>query len=152
MMYADLILIAILLYYFFHGFRKGLIRVIGGLVGILIGSYLAGKYGAGFEGSMKFVAFFVIFIVANKLTSFIFYLLDKLFNFVAIIPGLSTVNRIAGGIIGLVEGTILLGITLYVAQRLAFLPLIKDLFAQTEFAQPLATIGGVFLPLYKQLF
>ena len=42
MQYTDLIILAIIALFFAHGFKRGLIQVVGGFVGILLGSYLAG--------------------------------------------------------------------------------------------------------------
>ncbi len=118
------------------------------------GAYFAGKY-AGYFGDaawIKFTSFAMIFLLANRLTALVFYLLDKFFNFVAIIPGLKSINRLAGGLAGLAEGVIILSILLYVAQRLDFMPFVKEAFAQSQFAAPLANIGQIFLPLFGGLF
>mgnify|MGYP001620017685 CR=1 FL=1 len=152
MLYTDLIILAILLLFFAHGFKRGLIQVIGGLVGIVIGAYLASIFGQQFQGNTRFIAFFVIFVVINRVAALAFYLVDKVFHFVAIIPGLSTINRIAGGMVGLVEGLVVLGIILFVAQRLEFIPLVSDLYTQTQLVPPLVTVGELFLPLLKDLF
>ena len=154
MFYIDVILIVIILYFFYKGFRKGLIQVIGGLVGLAAGAYFAGKY-ADFFGDtawIKFISFSMIFLLANRLTAMVFYLVDKFFSFVAIIPGLKSINRLAGGLAGIIEGAIVLGIILYVAQRLDFMPFVKEAFAQSQFATPLAKVGQIFLPLFGNLF
>jgi uncharacterized membrane protein required for colicin V production len=152
MPYTDLIILAILLLFFAHGFKRGLIQVLGGLVGIVIGAYLASMLGQQFQGTTRFVAFFIVFVLINRVAALAFYLVDKIFHFVAIIPGLSTINRIAGGLVGLVEGIVVLGILLFVAQRLNFIPLVDEIYQQTQLMPPLVTVGELFLPLLKGLF
>ncbi len=154
MLYIDIAIIVVLLYFFYKGFRNGLIQVFGGLVGLAAGAYFAGKY-AGFFGDaawIKFASFAMIFLLANRLTALLFYVLDRIFNFLAIIPGLKSINRLAGGLAGLIEGVIVLGILLYAAKRLDFMPFVKEIFEQSNFAQPLATVGQIFLPLFGGLF
>ena len=152
MQYTDLIILAIIALFFAHGFKRGLIQVAGGFVGILVGSYLAGLYAATFEGTTKFIVFSIVFIVLNRVAALVFYLVDKAFHFIAIIPGLGAINRIAGGLLGMVEAIVVLGIILFVAQRLAFLPMMGDIVDQTALIKPLVTVGELFLPLFQGLF
>ena len=65
----------------------------------------------------KFVAFFAIFTIINRLVVLIFHLLDKAFSLLSIIPFMKSINRLGGVILGAVEGVLTVGIALYVISK-----------------------------------
>ena len=124
----DIILIVILGIFTFSGLSKGLIRLLGRLVGLIIGAYIASHYyllvfswGADFakghENIGKIVAFILLFIVVTRLIYLAFFLIEKFFNFIAIIPGSKYINNILGGLLGFIEGSLFLGLIIFVASR-----------------------------------
>lgn len=126
----DLVLIAILVVFVFSGLRKGLIRSLGHIVSIIFGAYIASHYylnfyqwGAHWVNNQqtlgKVLAFIILFITATQLIRFGFYLIEKAFNLLAIIPGSKYINNLLGGILGLLEGALFLGLIIYVASRYA---------------------------------
>jgi uncharacterized membrane protein required for colicin V production len=151
MLYLDLVIILILLLFFLNGFRRGLIQVVGGLAGIILGALLALKYTDGYEGITKFLIFALIFIIANRLTAFAFHFLGRLFNLVAIIPGLKSINRIAGGMAGIIEGTLVIGIILFVLEQIPLFEAWKQILQEARLVKPLSTLGGTLLPLLQGL-
>src|SRR3989338_5538830 len=95
----DLVLLIILLLFAGAGFRFGLIHGIGSLVGLALGLVVAGKtyvLGAGKnmgivggqETLVRVVAYILIFILVNRLVGVLFWLLERTYNILAIVPGL----------------------------------------------------------------
>ena len=122
----DVVLIALFLYFVFSGFWFGLIHTVGVLVGIIVGTIVAGNFYEPFANFMQFlfvkeglanvVSFIIIFVLVNQLVGYIFQKLEKVFKLVSIIPFLGSINRVAGAVLGIVVGILILGTILTVAQ------------------------------------
>lgn len=151
----DIFIVIILLCFLLVGFRFGFIKAIGALVGIIIGTFLATLYYdvlANFSLSLflgnlkiaKIVSFIFILILTSNLIGFIFYIINKIFNIIAIIPFLKTFNRLLGGIFSLIEGALVLGIILYL-----FGNYFQQFLTNSSLAPILIKIAGIlisFLP------
>lgn len=122
---VDVILIIIVVGFVMLGFFIGLIAAIGALVGIIVGTWAASSYFLpvadfispyilGHNGIAKTIAFMAIFFIVNRLSSLVFWLINKGFGLVSIIPFLKSINRIGGAILGLFEGIIITGIAVFV--------------------------------------
>ncbi|MEA3398467.1 MAG: CvpA family protein, partial [Patescibacteria group bacterium] len=97
----DVIIIVILSGFVFYGFFFGLIRTLGNFLGMIIGAIIASRFylivfdwvGPVFIGRDnlgKVLIFIILFILINRLVGFAFYLVDKVFRIIAIIPFLKT--------------------------------------------------------------
>lgn len=128
--FLDVVLIAVLLVFIITGFILGLIQGIGALVGVFAGAWLAGRYfmvwgdwlAPFFFGQVvaaKIIAFVLIFILVNRLVGFLFYLINRVFRLISIIPFLKSINRLGGLILGLIEGVLVLGLIIYVMAKFA---------------------------------
>jgi membrane protein required for colicin V production len=124
----DISLLIILGGFMVSGLFKGLIRLLGHVAGLIIGAYLASHFYlviyewsknlfGGHENAGKIIAFIFLFIVVTRLTDYLFALIEKLFKLIAIIPGSKYINNILGAALGLLEGSLFLGLILYVAIR-----------------------------------
>ncbi|HBR13837.1 MAG TPA: hypothetical protein DD697_04015 [Candidatus Komeilibacteria bacterium] len=92
------------------------------------------------------LGFLLVFILVNRAVALVFWIIDKVFNIVAIIPGLKSLNHLLGGIFGLLEGLIFIGIIVYV---LSFFPLTDGLgnsVAKSRFAGIMETVGKISDP------
>jgi len=129
----DIVLLIILAGFVFYGLFFGLIRTLGSLVGVVVGAFVASHYYIpifnwardlffGFDNLGKVIAFVLLFTLVNRLIGFIFIILDRTFDVISIIPFLKTFNRLAGAILGFIEGALVLGLILYVSARYSFLP------------------------------
>ncbi len=129
MSWLDLILILALFSYVWGGFTAGLISSIGGVFGLIIGSFVASRWYEGLAPAVqpivggnelvgKVAAFIVIFFLATRAVAIIVWFVNKLFNIIAIVPGLKMVNRFGGAIFGFLEGAIFLGLILQFVNRL----------------------------------
>lgn len=128
----DTTLLIILSGFVFYGLFFGLIRTIGSLLGAVIGAVLASRFYLvvfemvepvflGRDNVGKVIVFIVLFSLINRLVGFAFYLLDKMFGFISIIPFLKTFNRLGGAILGFVTGGVFLGMIIYVSSKYSFI-------------------------------
>ncbi len=125
-------LVAILLFFVINGLTKGLIRLLGQVVGLIIASYVASHFYLTFykwgenlvnwnEGTEKFLSFLIVFILITSIVGILFVIIEKIFNLISIIPFTKTINRLLGGVLGLLEGSLALGLVLFVAARYAWI-------------------------------
>lgn len=125
---TDMILLLAIAGFAFSGFWFGFIRMLGGLLGLVAVAivsanyfeFIAEKLSFLFGGSEmigKVIAFVLIFAFVTTVVSGIFWIINKLFNLLSIIPFLKTINRLAGAILGFIEGIALFGIILFFAVR-----------------------------------
>lgn len=158
----DFLLLLVLAGFTWFGFWFGLIHAAGGLVGTVAGAWLSGhfydKLAAPFESLfgyqgpwLKVVAFLGLFILVNRLVGFAFYLLDKTFSFLIRMPFLKTIDRLAGAVLGLVEGALVIGLTLYlVGQYLQFPVVVEDAIATSRVAFGLTAFASILIPLLPE--
>jgi len=109
------------------GLWFGFIHTLGSIIGTFAGAFFAGlSYNAlggwlesifGHPNLMRIFAFIFIFIIINRLIGFAFYVLDKIFKFMLIIPFLKSVNRLLGGVLGFFEGLLVVGLSLFIIAR-----------------------------------
>lgn len=125
---VDVILIAVVLIFAIIGFMFGLISAIGAIVGVIAGAFLATQYFSALAdwlqpilfnhaGLARVVGFLLIFAVVNRLVALLFWLVNKIFKIVSIIPFLGPINRLAGAILGLIEGILAVGLAIYVIAK-----------------------------------
>lgn len=157
----DIILLIILGGFVLYGLWVGLIQAFGAVVGVIFGAAVAGHYfetmalwaNGKFSGDLnveKIVAFIIIFILVNRLIGLVFYIVSRIFRFVNIIPFLNSINRLAGAVFGLVEGGIVLGLSIYIAVRLPFSGWALSQLQVSEVARYLIKIGDFTAPLLPQ--
>jgi len=124
----DLILLLILFVFISFSFWLGLIQTFGGIVGLFAGAWIAGMYYEPFaawlgpyfmdhENVAKVVAFILIFTLVNRLVGLIFWIINKVFNIISLLPFLKSINRIGGAILGFVEGVLILGAIILMINR-----------------------------------
>lgn len=148
----DLILILIIFSFVLFGLWFGLIHAIGGLLGTFAGAVVAAKYYKrwGHTNLSQVISFIVLFTLTSRVTGFIFYGVEKLLKIANILPGIKTINRLAGGILGLAEGVVIIGIALVFATKFPF-PLLLGAVQKSELAQFLIGVGTTILPLFPQV-
>ena len=161
--FFDIGLLLILAGFVFYGLFFGLIRTFGTFAGVLIGAFLASRfYLPVFDWVQelffkipnlgKVLVFIILFTLINRLVGFAFYLIDKAFNIISIIPFLKTFNRLGGAVLGFVTGALILGLVLYVASRYA---LIDTLFGRwmvdSKMAPLMLRFSDLLLPLLPEM-
>ncbi len=158
MNFVDITLLILLGGFVLAGFWFGIIHMIGVLIGVVIGAFVSGQYyeglgrwiGSYFGGTnnfIKVIAFLLLYVVTARLAGFLFWFFEKIFNFVAIIPFLKTFNRLLGAILGFVEGTLVLGLVVYVIEKFPFGVQFTPLLQQSEIAKAVMLVGEILVPL-----
>ncbi|MDB0027255.1 CvpA family protein [Flavobacteriales bacterium] len=110
MNYLDIVIVTPLLYGLIKGFTNGLIKEITGLLGLIIGVYVAINFSfylhpkfeeviGGYEHSIPIIAFATLFIVSVLMIKILGYIIDKLTKALA----LGFVSRILGAIFGFLK-------------------------------------------------
>lgn len=150
----DWIIIIIIVAFAIGGFLAGFIYEIGSFIGIIAGVWLAGIFSPALAESIgngalwaQVLWFVVLFIVISKLISAVFWLINKVFNLVAVIPGLKFFNRVGGAIFGILEGAFYLGIVAYVIKASGVSELIYKWINDSALAWPLLAFGKLLSPL-----
>lgn len=118
MILTEIILVLILLGFAAGGWKDGFVSTFGRFIGALIGFLLAMRFsgvleplfGAFLSDSWaKLVAFLLIFLLITRLIGFLFGLLGGVTKFLSHIPGIGLINNITGGIMGFLEGIVMIG-------------------------------------------
>ena len=164
----DISLLIILAGFIINGLSKGIINLVGRILGLFAGVYIASTFhvsiftwaqgafnisGNAFVG--KIITFILVFILATYLIDVVFKILEKVFNLLAIIPGTKYLNNIAGAILGFFEGALFLGLIIFIALQYAAG---GDLFGlktalEASFVVPLLLkIVNLVLPLLPEIF
>ncbi|MFA5020611.1 MAG: CvpA family protein [Patescibacteria group bacterium] len=161
---VDIILIIIFFGFVFSGFAMGMIRSIGAIAGLAAGTWVAGHYFVapadwltpiiGGNGSLaKIISFFVIFLLVDRLTVFIFKIINRGFRLLSILPFLKTLNRLGGVILGAVEGILALGLVIYIIAK--FFPaagLVTDHFDNSQAAHFFVSMAQWLIALLPGAF
>lgn len=156
MNYLDIIIIIPLAYGLVQGLRKGLVKEIAGILAIVLGIYLARYWSLPVSQTLVEItgwalnlcmplAYAVVFIVVSLSISTLSYMLSKIIGAIM----LGWLNRILGGIFGVVKMLLLLSVILnFVAILDQFMP-VKDkpVVQDSLFYAPVENVMGTVLPL-----
>lgn len=161
----DIVLLILVGVFAINGLFKGLIKLIGNLAGLIVGAYIASHFYliffnwlsswdwlmnwlANHENSAKVLAFIILFVLVAKLTAILFLIVERIFNFIAVIPGSKYLNNLLGAILGLLEGSLSVGLIIYVISRYT---LISNFFGEqltsSVIAPLLLKVVNIILPL-----
>jgi uncharacterized membrane protein required for colicin V production len=155
----DIVLIVFLVLCALRGLTTGLIKAVGSFFGIIGGAFFAShfyltvfpyvqKVFAGYDNIGRVSCFVVIFIISAWIINMLFMMLDKTFNLLAIIPFMKSINRLAGGILGLLVGAIILGLLIYVAAKYAPAgTMVGNWLLNSQIAPWLLIVAKILMPL-----
>ncbi|MFA5886958.1 MAG: CvpA family protein [Patescibacteria group bacterium] len=158
----DISLLVILAAFIFNGLSKGLIKILGNVVALILGAYLASHfYLAFYTWGHRFVnvsanigrilSFIILFVLTTRLANLLFILIEKLFNFIAVIPGSRYINNILGGLLGFLEGSLFLGLIIYVVSRYSLISdYLGDQLLSSVIAPFLLKIVNIILPVLPE--
>jgi len=157
----DLVLVISIVGFVLAGLWFGVIHMIGVVVGIFAGAVAAGMFFGrvgeimlplvgGNENLANLLAFFGVFILVTRLVGLIFHILEKLFGIIAIIPFLKTFNRLLGAALGLVEGTLVIGLIVYFAGKFPFSESFGEMLLASPLARAFNTVGALLAPLLPE--
>ena len=158
MSYFDIGLLVILISFVCNGLAKGLIKLLGQVVGLIVASYVAShsylifyEWGKNLvnwsEGTEKFLSFIILFVLITTIVGFAFVLIEKVFDLISIIPFTKLINRLLGGALGLLEGSLSLGLILFVAVRYAWIGgLMGKQLVDSQVAPWLIKVATIVMP------
>lgn len=149
---VDLVLLALLMLCAVRGFVRGVFRESMGLVGLVLGAGAAMHYWRPAAALLRRVATLgpvveqiaagiAIFIVVNLLTHFAAMLLDRLGR----AAFLSTVMRLAGAVVGLGKGAVVLGVVLLLLRTYPLSPGLAEAIGASSLGAPLADVAARLL-------
>ncbi|MDO8559816.1 MAG: CvpA family protein [bacterium] len=158
----DFVMVLVIVCFGAFGFALGLIQVVGSLVGMVVGAWLASlsysplskqlsQYFLGRAGAADATAFLVVFLLVNRLSAAVFFVLNRVFRLLSFIPFLKTFNRILGAAFGFLEGALLLGIILRAAQHFSAFPWVTQLTSESKIAGFLLALVQLASPLLPAL-
>lgn len=161
MTFFDLILVLSVFAFVLAGLWFGFIHALGGLVGMVLSVLVAGRYYDswgqatagiffGNENLARVVMFIVLMILVNRLIGLVFWIIEKIFKIAAVIPFLKTFNALLGGVLGFLEGIIVVGGALYIAARYPISASFGAVLAASHVGVWLLHAFGLFAPLLPQ--
>ena len=159
----DLILLIIITGFVTYGVWLGFVEAIGGLLGLILGIFLGGKFAAelgdvlspiffGRDTLAEIVAFILIFTIASRLVGIGFYILNKVFKIFSLIPFVKTFNRMGGGILGFVEGVLVVGVVLSFTSTFTLTSFLSTYIATSKVALGLIKVSSIFTPLIPEVY
>jgi uncharacterized membrane protein required for colicin V production len=154
--FFDLIISLIIFGFFWFGFWYGLIYSVGTIFGMMAGAFgashyylqVAGMFSSEPSNFLKVIVFILLFGVINKIIGLAFWIIDKIFNLLSIIPFLKTINRLAGGALGLLEGVLTLGLMIYIYSKYPFSDWINAQLPISYIAPKLLVVMEVLKPFF----
>ena len=144
------------------GLWFGLIHSLGALVGTIAGAFLAARWYepvaswfsflfGDHDNLARIVCFFILFIIIDRLVGLIFWIINKIFSVLTVIPFLKTINRLVGAIFGFLEGVLVLGLTLIFIKMYPLGDWFSGIVADSKVAEYLVRAGKLFLPLLPEM-
>ncbi len=126
--YLDIILIVLIGLSVLNGLKRGLWQMLGQIIGFFLAVYVASQRYLDFyewshnwfnlnENAEKILAFFILFLIVSALVALVFYLIEKVFKLVSIIPLSGLVNRVLGAVLAVFESSLFLGLILFLFSR-----------------------------------
>jgi len=158
MKFFDIAIFIIFFGFCWFGFWRGLIQTLGSIVGIFLGAILASRWydqvipilGMNETPATRIIVFILLFILIVKLTGLLFQIIHKSFKIAAFLPGLKTLNRFAGLVLGAVEGALFLGVVLNFIKNAATGTIFEDTLAGSVLVGFFVAFASWIVPLFPK--
>ncbi|MCB9802428.1 CvpA family protein [Candidatus Nomurabacteria bacterium] len=159
MNWLDIIIVVLVLFFVFKGFRAGLVGAIGGFLGIILGiwagSHFMSNWAAWIMSSFNLenqplaniLAFVGIFVAINLVISIGVWIVNKIFH---IIPFINLANKLLGALIGFIGGVLAVSALVYLLSLFPFSQSINDVLISSQFADWAVKIAIVVKPLIPE--
>ena len=159
----DIIILVLLALAVFKGIKDGLMRQLGGIVGLILGIFLAGRFSAMLSGWLKQVAptlsesvvkvlsFIVIIVVVCLCVVLLSRLLEKVIK----ITTLGWINRLLGVLLSTCTVVLLIGALISLIEYVNatwFILIPPERLAESKSVQIISSITDAVFPYLKQLF
>ena len=157
----DMALLIIISGFALFGLWFGLVHTLGSLIGTVFGVYLASRYyepvanwiisfsGWG-QNYVKVIIFIVSFLLITRLVGFIFWIMEKFLTIFTRMPFVHGLDRLLGAIFGVLEGAVVVGVSLYFISRFPISLSFMDGLAHSQLAPPLVKIASILVPLLPE--
>jgi len=159
---TDTVILIVLGICVFVGAKNGVIRQIGGIVGLILGVYLAYRFSPSLAESVsgrincpsnvsKVIAFTLIMTATLLAMSLLGRILESIFSAAAI----GWINRLLGIILSLSIGILLIGVVLNMLKFVDsnWFPILGDSeFSESKLAEPILSIIDKVFPYLKKVF
>jgi membrane protein required for colicin V production len=157
----DIVLLVIISGFALFGLWFGLVHTIGSLIGTAFGVYLASRYYEpvanwiiGFSGwnqnYIKVIVFIVSFTLITRLVGFVFWIMEKFLTIFTRMPFVHGLDKLLGAIFGVLEGAVVVGVSLYFIARFPISLSFMDGLAHSQVAPPLVKIASILVPLFPE--
>ncbi|MCC7357209.1 CvpA family protein [Candidatus Uhrbacteria bacterium] len=149
MLLVDIILLLILLGFIGAGAKDGFVHTLGRLVGAVIGFVVAKLYYVKFGVLLalfmptawaNFCSFALLFILITRLSGFLLKLIDGAISILKVLPFLKSIDKILGGILGMVEGVLIMGGIFFVLNVIKILPSVAQWITGSKVAFYIQTV------------
>ncbi|MBN2884925.1 CvpA family protein [Patescibacteria group bacterium] len=159
MSYFDIALVIVVAGFVLNGLSKGLIRLLGKIIGLIASAYIASHFYLQFyqwtqnifggrEALGKVISFIIVFIVTTLIINWIFVIIEKIFKLISIIPFTGMINRLLGGALGFIEGSLFIGLILFVASRYSWIgSLFGDYLVSSQVAPFFLKVVEIITPV-----
>ena len=128
MTFFDLALMLIIAAFVFFGLYFGVIHTLGSLIGVVVGAFIASHLSAWLgwiasyvflwdEKTATFWTFVISFVVINRVVGLLFHIISRVTQILERLPFLNTASKVLGGVLGFVEGLLVMGLILSVAKQ-----------------------------------
>jgi len=159
----DIIILVLLALAVFKGIKDGLMRQLGGIVGLILGIFLAGRFSAMLSGWLhrvaptlsenvvKVLSFIVIIVVVCLCVVLLSRLLEKVIK----ITTLGWINRLLGVLLSVSAVVLLIGVIISVIEYVNttwFILISPEQMAKSKGVQIISSITDALFPYLKQLF
>lgn len=157
----DMVLLIIISSFALFGLWFGLVHTLGSLIGTVFGVYLASRYYApvanwiiGFthwdQNYVKVIIFVVSFVLITRLVGFIFLIMEKFLTIFTRLPFIHGLDRLLGAIFGVLEGAVVVGVSLYFISRFPISLSFMDGLAHSQLAPPMVKLASILVPLFPE--
>lgn len=157
----DIILLVLLAGFIVSGFHAGLVHAIGSIVGVLVGAYVATHYSneialwvaahthVDIRAFGTWITFLLIFFVFARLFGVLFWFVEKTIGILVHLPVIASINSIGGGVLGFVEGVLVIGLSLYYAKYLP-VPEVAAAIKASQLAPQFVKTSQVLMPFIPE--
>lgn len=128
MSYVDMVLIVLVGGFALSGLFFGFFRTLGTLVGTIVAAIFTGRVIDLLHGSFGFlfgggefarvIIYLIVFVLISRLIGLAFWLVGKIFGIVRWLPFVKSIDHLLGGLLGFIEGIILVGFVLLYASHI----------------------------------
>ena len=153
MNWLDIVLGIPLLWFLYKGFRNGLIIELASLAALILGIYAALHFSfyvqayleESFEIAEKYL-YIISFAITFLIVAIIVYLAGKIIHKVISIVALGFLNRLAGGIFGLLKAALVLSVILYFFNGFNSSLIKSDVKDSSILYEPIKSIVPMIIP------